>query len=290
MRTAFCTAILLSALSAVPAMAIDAQPAPPPSPPPVNYDVWGFQWDGRQFVKQETHSFSTTDIKQATDYAAQLTSFADWAATTNLPDPCVVHTVFHGARITQAVPTAFPDTPTFSVWAFQLTDGKWVKDEKYSWTTTDPLLGLEYAKKVNAVAGWSATTNSPPPVPEAQRFVDGGKIHSATDRSANNFASNSGGLTISLGGITVRIPREILQNVRPSTIGSSSSDYDSPSYDNSSEIQNMISTQDMINNQQMNDNLQDTINTQNMLNTEQMINDEQNTINAQNLSNSFNPP
>ena len=262
----------------------------PPSPPPVTYDVWGFKWDGQQYVKQTTHSFSTTNLKQATDYATQVDSFAGWAATTNLPDACVVHTVFHGPTIAAARPSAFPDKPTYTVWAYAITDGKWVKDEKYSWTTPDPLLGLEYAKKVNAVAGWCATTNCPPPVPEAQRFVDGGKLHGATNHSVNNLAGNSGGMTISLGGITVQIPREILQRVRSSSADNISSNYDSPSYDNSSDIQNMVNTQDMINTQQMNNNIQDMINTQNMLNTQQMNNDMQNMINAQNLSNSFNPP
>ena len=64
MRTACCFTILLFAL---PALAADAKPDAPPSPSPVAYDVWGFKWDGRQYVKQATHSFSTTDIKQATD-------------------------------------------------------------------------------------------------------------------------------------------------------------------------------------------------------------------------------
>jgi len=286
-RTALCIAILLFAL---PALAADSRPATPLSPPALTYDVWGFKWDGQQYVKQATHSFSTTDIKQAADYATQVDSFAGWAATTNLPDACVVHMVFHGPTITATRPSAFPDKPNYSVWAFTLTDGKWVKDEKYSWTTPDPILGLVYAKKVNAVAGWCATTNCPPAVPEAQRFVDGGRLHGATNRGAGNFAGNSGGLTISLGGITVRIPREELQNVRPGSAGSSSSFYDSPTYDNSSEIQNMINAQNMINTQQMNNNIQDMINTQNMLNTQQMNNDLQNMINAQNLSNSFNPP
>ena len=151
MRTALCLAILLFTL---PALAADAKPDAPPSPPPVTYDVWGFRWDGQQYVKQATHSFSTTDIKQAADYATQVDSFTGWAATTNLPDPCVVHTVFHGPSIAAVRPSAFPDKPVYSVWAFTRAAGKWVKDENHSWTTSDPVLGLEYAKKVNAVAGW----------------------------------------------------------------------------------------------------------------------------------------
>ena len=52
----------------------------------------------------------------------------------------------------------------YSVWAFQLTAGQWVKDEKYSWTTSDPRAALEYTRKVNAVPGSCTTTNSPQPV------------------------------------------------------------------------------------------------------------------------------
>ena len=53
MRTALCLAILLFVL---PALASDVKPDAPPSPPPVTYEVWGFQWDGQQYVKQATHS------------------------------------------------------------------------------------------------------------------------------------------------------------------------------------------------------------------------------------------
>jgi hypothetical protein len=279
MRTAICTAVLLTALSALPALAADAQPAMPASPPLVSYDVWGFQWDGRQFVKQATHSFSTTDLKQAADYSAQLTSFPDWAATSNLPDPCVVHTVYHGRRATKTQPTDFPAKPSFSVWAYQLTDGKWVKDDKYSWTTPDPVAGLEYAKKVNAVAGWRATTNCPPPVPEAQRVVDGGILHGPQPRNSSN---RSGGvLTINLGGVTFQIPRQMLQGVGRSSFSSDSSSSFAPTYGDDSAVQNMISTQDMINNQTMNDNMQEMLDTQNNFNTQNMI-DSQNAINAQN--------
>jgi hypothetical protein len=291
-RAALCTAILLFAL---PALAADAKPDPPPSPSPVSYEVWGFMWDGRQYVKQPTHCLKTTDLKQAADYATQIDSYAGWSATTNLPDLCFVHTVFNGPRITRARPSASPDIPTYSVWAFTQKDGKWVKDEKYSWTTPDPLLGLEYAKKVNAVAGWSATTNCPQPVPPEQRYVNGGMLHGA----ANNFnfgpgiqarADSDGGQTIYFMGMSVRLGPDMVRNLRSGNTGNTSFYDSNPSYDNSSDIQNMINTQDMINNQQMNNNMQDMINTQNMLNTQQMNNDMQNMINAQNLSNSFNPP
>src|SRR5438105_13815583 len=113
MKTVIFAVILLSA---VPVRAADAGvESPPPSPPPVAYDVWGFRWDGRQYVKQATHSLSTADLQQAADYAAQITSFAGWSATTNLPEACVVHKVFHGPAISSMRPTAIPEKPRYAV-------------------------------------------------------------------------------------------------------------------------------------------------------------------------------
>ena len=163
----------------VPALASEDHPDATPSPPSVTYEVWGFKWDGQRYEKQANYSFTTTDIKKAATYADQVNGYAGWSATTNIPEPCVVHTVFHGPTFTNTQPSAFPDKPTYAVWAYTLANGKWVKDEKYSWTTPDPLLGLEYAKKVSAVPGWRATDNCPEPVPAAQRYVDGGTVHGA---------------------------------------------------------------------------------------------------------------
>ena len=71
---------------------------------------------------------------------------------------------------------AFPALPTYSVWAFHLVDGKWVKDAQYCWTTTDPVKGLDYAKKVDAVSGWKTTTNCPAVIPASERAVNGGAM------------------------------------------------------------------------------------------------------------------
>lgn len=83
MRFALCTALLLCALST---FATAAPPATPTASPPVTYQVWGYRWDGRQYVKDPTRCLATTDPKQAADYAAQVNSFPGWVATTNLPD------------------------------------------------------------------------------------------------------------------------------------------------------------------------------------------------------------
>ena len=97
MRTLPCIAILLFA---APALASGAQPDSPPSPPSVTYEVWGFKWDGRRYEKQANYSFTTTDIKKAAIYADQVNGYAGWSATTNIPEPCVVHTVYRGPAIT----------------------------------------------------------------------------------------------------------------------------------------------------------------------------------------------
>src|ERR1700676_2036011 len=111
MRPLICTAALLFA---VPALAADAQPAAPPSPPPVSYEVWGFQWNGRQYVRQTTYTLKTTNLKQAADYTTQINSYAGWTAATNMPDPVFVHTVFHGRGVITARPPAQPEPPPYA--------------------------------------------------------------------------------------------------------------------------------------------------------------------------------
>ncbi|HEY3966453.1 MAG TPA: hypothetical protein VGM05_17965, partial [Planctomycetaceae bacterium] len=277
MRTVVCAALLSFAapVLAAPALAADDNFAGPPSPPPVIYAVWGFRWDGQRYAKQAKYDLSTPDIKQAQAYATQVTSYAGWLATTNMPKACVVHTVYRGPVIAGMPAFGFPAKPTYSVWAYRRADGKWVKDEQHSWMTTNPSKGLEYAKKVNAASGWCATTNCPPVVPQAQRFVEGGMVHGA-DRYQNlpmqacdvKFGPDAratfpGSISISLG----RYGNWIVQlngiGVYSSTQGSTDNSYVAPTYDSTSDIQNMVSTQDMINNQQMQNNIQDMINTQN---------------------------
>ncbi len=176
MRTAICAAVLLLA---VPALGADARPDAPPAPPPVAYEVWGFRWNGQQYVKEPANCLSTTDLKQAADYAAQITSYAAWSATTNMPEVCVIHTTYHGPVSTGAVPSAFPAKPTFSVRAFRQTDGKWVRDEQYSWTNTDPVQGLGYATR-DTRRDWLDRDRQLPPVrAQRERFVDGGTVRGA---------------------------------------------------------------------------------------------------------------
>ena len=143
MKTAICTAILLLTL---PALGAAAELVAPPSPPAITYEVWGFRWDGQQYVRQPTYTLTTTDVKQATDFAAQITSYAGWSATTNLPAASVVHTTFRGPAI-PGRPAAFPEKPSYTIWAFKQADGKWVKDDAHCWTTTDPQQGLAYARQ-----------------------------------------------------------------------------------------------------------------------------------------------
>jgi hypothetical protein len=156
------------------------EPPLPPSPPPVTYEVWVYHWNGQQYVKQESYTLQTTDIKKAAGYWCQCNNFAGWAARANTPDACITHIVIHDPIITNemAVPRPpQPPLPTFMVWAYKLTDGKWVKDDKFSWTIKDAVQAWEYTKNVNAVPGWCATNNCPPILPESRRFYEGGLAH-----------------------------------------------------------------------------------------------------------------
>jgi len=301
MRTIFAIAIMLVA---APAFAADAaapaaNPAAPPAPPAVTYQVWGFQWNGGQWVKQPDRVLQTTDLKQAADYKSQIDGYAGWKAATNLPQACYVHTRYQGQTARRTRPAQLPDKPTYAVWAFQNNGDKWVKNDQYSWTTADPLSGLNYAKQLDAVAGWTATTNCPPPVPQAQRFVNGGMVQGAPTRQA----MAGGAMTFNLGGASITVPNWMLQragigfggingiNVGGINLGglgaAGDSGYSSsdnwPNYSDTSQVDQSNALQDMLNQQQNFNNMEDMINQQNFDNTEQMINDEQNNLNAQGI-------
>jgi hypothetical protein len=211
---------------------------------------------------------------------------------TNLPDACFVHTIFHGPTIASARPASYPTRLVYTVWAYQSSGGQWVKDQAHSWTTRDPVAGLDYATKVNAVPGWRATTNCPPPVPEAQRYVDGGTVHGAEYFYAHAFGIDLTSRTIRLPflNMTIRIPNDSRWSTESNdTDGGSyyddwSSTQSSNSIQDSNNIQDMINTQNMVNNQMMLNNIQDMVNTQNMINTQNMVN-TQNMIDAQNAMN-----
>src|SRR5580704_16652579 len=82
MRLTLCATILLFA---TPVFAADAQTAGPPSPPAVTYQVWGFKWDGNQYVKQPAYCLSTPNAVQASPYANQVNAVPGWCATYNCP-------------------------------------------------------------------------------------------------------------------------------------------------------------------------------------------------------------
>lgn len=258
-----------------------AAPAAAPVPPAVTYQVWGFQWNGATWVRQPSYTLQTTDLKQAATYKSQINGFANWRATTNLPAASYVHTRFHGN--VNSRPTQSPATPTYSVWAFTLTNGKWVKSDQYSWTTTDPAVGLAYVNRVDSVPGWTATTNCPPTVPQAQRFVDGGNVQGTIVTAPQN-----GMMTFNLGGVSITVPYSYLQRA-----GVGAGSYTTSNDDNSdnwptndtSQVDQNNALQDMLNQQQELNNEQDLINEQNFNDTENMINNEQETINAQQMAN-----
>ena len=197
-----------------------AAPTPAPTPPAVTYQVWGFQWNGAAWVREPNYTLQTTDLKQAADYKSQISSYAGWRATTNLPAASYVHTRYHGN--VNSRPTQSPATPTYSVWAFTLTGGKWVKSDQYSWTTTDPTVGLAYVNRVDAIPGWTATTNCPPALPQSQRLVDGGNVQGTIATAPRN-----GMMTFNLGGVSISVPYGLLRRAGVGGGSYTTSDFDS---------------------------------------------------------------
>jgi hypothetical protein len=173
------------------------------------------------------------------------------------------------ATVLLAVPAfaADPGQPVYSVWAYKLTDNQWVKSNQYSWTTTDPRAASDYARKVNAVASWCATTNLPV---SPSRPVQG---YPNYRRGPLQIVDNGVQATISLGPMTVVVPSRMIPRDADGQLIESPSDNDwSSTYSDTSDIDNMIRTQDMINTQLQYDRIQDMINAQSFLNTENMIN------------------
>jgi hypothetical protein len=186
------------------ASAVTPMPAPPratatdlplpPSPPPVTYTVWAYKWDGWRYVKQDAYTLQTTDLWKAAAHWNQCRDFAGWDARANMPDECTVHILPTDVTTPNGVDRRpRPDSVTYSVWAYKLVDDsaanaaansgkKWVKDDKFSWTTTDVTQAWQYSNSVNAVPGWCATNNCPPILPQSQRFYEGGIVRGAPQR------------------------------------------------------------------------------------------------------------
>ena len=201
-------AVPMFALAADPALAADTAAAAPPAPPAVTYEVWGFKLTGGQWAQQPNYNFTTTDLKQAADYKARINSFAGWTVTSNLPDASYVHTVYDDPMVSRVRPTQTPQSPMYSVWAYKLADGKWVKDDKQSWSTPDPVARLADVSKdaVRAVtAGWTAVSRPTAP----SWFPEGlqGHVNGGTVQGAQNYA-----MRINLGGYSFSVPYSAIQN------------------------------------------------------------------------------
>jgi hypothetical protein len=210
-------------LSSAPIVAADTKPEPPPSPPPVVWEVWGFRWDGSQYVKEPTHCLKTTNLQQAADYSHEIVSFNGWVPTSNLPLNCYVHHTYTHHNTTDDSPTDCPPRAVFDVWAFKLTDGKWLKSDEYSWSTRgrdqwdDRLVALDLVKRINAVPGWCATTNAPDrEVPPEQRevymgnargdyHIGAGGGYIGQSRNGYPVYSEHGGRTIYRPHMTIRL-------------------------------------------------------------------------------------
>jgi hypothetical protein len=166
-----------------PGAKIEARPVPPGP----TWIVRAYEWINNGWLKQPDHCLETTDLKQAADYCLELSRFQNWYYQSNVPLACCDPSIKPFAVVPNSapVPSDFPHL-TLTVWAFKFVGGKWVRDEKYCWSASDDYTMrsdmLAYAKKLNAIPGWCATTNAPdwvggrprppipptPPLPDAQ--------------------------------------------------------------------------------------------------------------------------
>jgi hypothetical protein len=160
------TVVILLMLLAAPSLAAEA--ADPPQPPHV-WHVWGYKWDGVQWVKQADHCLATTDLKQAADYLNALNSHHDWAAGDDLPRQCYTLVYYDDSNYPH-VPEEIPTT-SYQVWAFKLIDGKWVKQEAYSYEFRVFERAWQYQTSVNAVPGWRATSDLPAEIPPEKQTL-----------------------------------------------------------------------------------------------------------------------
>jgi hypothetical protein len=138
----------------------------PPIPPGPMWIIYAYQWVNGGWVKQPDHCLETPNLKQAADYCLELSHYQDGYYRANVPLACCDVSIKPNATLPSSapVPSVTPHT-TMTVWAFKFTGGKWVKDEKYCWSASDYFTlridMLAYAKKLNTIPGWCATTNAP---------------------------------------------------------------------------------------------------------------------------------
>ena len=182
MRTALCVLLILATLSAVaadPAKVPDTKPEttkpePPPSPPPVAYEVWGYRWDGSQFVKEPTHCLKTPALQQAVDYAYEVGTFAGWYERSNVGEDLfpVIHSLYDPDVPEWAQnPTETPSTVEYTVWVFRLVKGKWVKREAATFKSPKWSECMLYIKTVKALTDFCVTTNCPTEKPKTPMEV-----------------------------------------------------------------------------------------------------------------------
>ena len=164
----------------------------PPAPPNPTWKIVAYRWISGGWVKQPDHCLETTNVKQAADYCLVLDKFQDWYYQSNVPLGCCDPSVQAFASVpgSAPVPGGFPGL-TLSVWAFKFAGGKWIKDETYSWTSSADYFNLRpdmlaYAKKVNAIPGWCATTNAPDCVRQ-----DSGKASLPVSPQADAWAASA---------------------------------------------------------------------------------------------------
>jgi hypothetical protein len=172
---------------------------------------------------------------------------------------------------TPPAPSMKPAPVIYEVAGLKWNGYRYVDQPGYLLRTPNLKQASDYAAQFACFPGWTVRTNlpAPPPIANAAPTVD---LPPYVLNWLYRLGIQPSQLQPSVGGADDSVVSSV----------------DTPSYNDTSDIQNMIATQDMLNRQQEFNNMQDMINLQNFLNTQNMINNMQNDVNTQNMVNEQN--
>ena len=111
------------------------KPEPPPSPP-YDWTVEGYKMVGYQWVKQPDHCLKTTNLQQAIKYEAEYSCGSRNKSLSQARTSALCSEVSDLVSYSPAI--GLPpqlERVGFTVWAFRLEGGKWVKDPTRCWTS-----------------------------------------------------------------------------------------------------------------------------------------------------------
>ena len=177
-------AMATPALAALPKPPGDPAPAKPAdTPASVTYEVVGCHWINNQWEHPEDFHFKTANLKKARDYVLEINTYAGWQAATNF-DPALVPAVNMTDPVLpkKTAPLPTPPKAAFTVWAYKLVDGKWIKQDAYCGSSASWSECQKYIADVSAVPGWCVTTNCPASLPAFRQdlAITGAKTRGVT--------------------------------------------------------------------------------------------------------------